>query len=266
MRWAAAATQSAWEEGNARSVPVPWTKLDQVIRPKGGNCCVVMAAPGVGKTTFMLNWAVRSNAKTLYISSDTSPHDVTAQLGALATRDDRSMVESRLMESRVWREEYAKAIFAKYPNLVLDFAPRPSMGDIRNKAEALTELWGEPPELIVMDTASNVAMKDMSDNAEWQRVWLQSISLARDLNTFFVFAHHVKQGPARSGRVAPDLNDGLWGCDQFPEFVFGLHSPASNELVLTVRKNRGGLKDVPVKMRATLATARIEDPDISSTF
>lgn len=260
MRWAAAATKAAWEEGHARPVDVPWEKLGKIIRPKGGNCAVVMAAPGVGKTTFMLNWAVRSGMRTLYISSDTSPHDITAQLGALATGHDRSLVEKRLMATATWRQEYAKAIYQQYPNLVLDFSPRPTMGEIQAKGEALCELWGEPPQLIVMDTASNVAMKDMSDNAEWQRVWLQSISVARYLNSFFVFAHHVKQGIARSGRVAPDLNDGLWGCDQFPEFVLALHTERTNEITCTVRKNRGGPKDVPVPLRASLPVASITDP------
>lgn len=260
MRWAAAATQSAWEEGNARPVVVPWTKLGKVIKPKGGNCGVVIAAPGVGKTTFMLNWAVKSGMKTLYISSDTSPHDITAQLGALATGQERRMVEERLNATSTWRREYAKAIYAKYPNLVLDFTPRPSMRDIRNKALALTELWGVPPELIIMDTASNVAMKDMGNNADWQAVWLQAINLARDLNAFFMFAHHVRQGAARSGRIAPELNDGLWGCDQFPEFVMGLHMERSSELTLTVRKNRGGPKDVPVRFSVNFPQAEVGEP------
>lgn len=259
VRWAAVATSSAWEEGNARPVPVPYDKLGKIIRPKGGNTGVIIAAPGQGKTTFMLNWAVKAGMKCLYISSDTSPADVTAQLGALATTDERILVEQRLAASTTWRRGYAQAIFQKYPNLILDFAPRPTMEEIRNKALALVELWGEPPELIVMDTASNVAMSDMANNAEWQRVWLEAINLAREVNSFFLFCHHVKQGPARTGRIAPELNDGLWGCDQFPEFVMGLHTPNVGELTLTVRKNRGGAKDVPVRFNVDFARADINE-------
>lgn len=257
MKWGASATKDAWETDNARPVPVPYNKLDKVINPKGGNVAVVIAAPGVGKTTFLLNWSVRSGARVLYISSDTSPHDFTVQLACLSTGEPRSIVEGRLRSSDTWREEYARHISERYPNLVLDFSPRPTMAQIRTKAMALTELWGEAPEMIVMDTASNVAMSDMADNAEWQRVWLESIGIAREFNSFFVFAHHVKVGPARTGRVAPEMSDGLWGCDQFPEFVFGLHSPAARQMVCTVRKNRGGRKDVPVAFRAEFSTAEI---------
>lgn len=259
MRWAAVATSSAWEEGNARPVTVPYPRLSHIIRPKGGNTGVIIAAPGQGKTTFMLNWVVKAGMKALYISSDTSPADVTAQLGALATGNERRLVEQQLAANMTWRREYATAIYRKYPNLILDFSPRPTMAEIRNKALALTEMWGEPPEIIVMDTASNVAMEDMSNNAEWQRVWLDAINLARELNCFFLFCHHVKQGPARGGRVAPELNDGLWGCDQFPEFVMGLHTPDAGQLTLTVRKNRGGAKDVPVRFDVDFPRADIAE-------
>lgn len=261
MRWASTATAAAWSEDSARTVDVPFTKLDTIVRPKGGNCGIVIAAPGVGKTTFLLNWAVKSGMNTLYLSADTSPHDLTAQLASLATGHLRAEVEPRLMSDQTWREQYASAIFQKFPNLVVDFTQRPSMLGIRRKATALTELWGEAPQMVVMDTASNVEMEDMGANAEWQRVWLESINIARDLNTFFVFAHHVRQGLARSGRTAPDLNDGLWGCDQFPEFVFGLHNSGAREVTCTVRKNRGGPKDVPVKLPVDLSRALFEKGD-----
>lgn len=261
MRWAAVATSSSWEEDTAKPLPIPWTKLGQVIRPKGGNTLVLIAAPGIGKTTFLLNWAAKSSIPTLYLSADTSPQDITAQLGALAAKHDRRLVETRLMDSSTWRREYSRAILQAYPNLILDFSPRPTMPDIMAKGQALTELWGVTPQLIVMDTASNVAMKDMADNAEWQRVWLQAVQVARDLNAVFVFAHHVKQGPARSGRVAPQMSDALWGADQFAEFVVGLHEPEPGVRTLTVRKNRGGPKDVPVKLKADLAFADLRDPD-----
>ncbi len=260
------ATSSSWEEETAKPLPIPWDKLGKVIRPRGGNCAVVIAAPGIGKTTFLLNWAAKAQIPTLYLSADTSAQDITAQLGALATGHDRRQVETRLTESTIWRREYAQAILKSYPDLVLDFSPRPTMHDIRQKGLALTELWGVTPQMIVMDTASNVAMKDMSDNAEWQRVWLQAIQLARDLNAVFIFAHHVKQGLARSGRMAPEMSDALWGADQFAEFVMGLHEPEAGVRTLTVRKNRTGPKDVPVRLVADLARADLRDPEPKGIF
>jgi len=104
-------------------------------------------------------------------------------------------------------------------------------------------------------------MKDMGDNAEWQRVWLMAKQIARELNAVFFFAHHVKTGPARSGRVAPEMSDGLWGSDQFAEFVLGLWTPTAGEVGLMVRKNRTGPKDVPVKLKAELSRADISDPE-----
>lgn len=259
MKWAAHAIKDIWSGSSGKPVVVPFDKLSKVITPKGGNCCVVIAAPGVGKTTFMLNWVTESDMRVLYVSSDTSPHDLTTQLGALSTNDERAKVEQRLVKSGTWREEYARHISEQFSNLVLDFTPSPSMTQIREMCEALTELWGAAPDMVVMDTASNVEMSDMSNNAEWQRVWLEAIAIARDYNLFFVFAHHVKQGLARTGKQAPELSDGLWGSDQFPEFVLALHQPRPRTLTLTVRKNRTGRRDVPVHFDVDYAYAKVEE-------
>lgn len=257
MKWAATACQTTWEEEGGRHINVPFGKLSKVIRPKGGSTAVVMAGPGVGKTMLLLNWAAMSGMRTLYVSADTSAQDITVQMAALACDHPRSIVEERLASSEQWRADYAVAIFEKFPHMVFDFAQRPSTLDVRNKVAALTELWGSAPEFIVIDTASNIAKKENDSNGEWQRVWLESIAIARDFNSFLLFAHHLRMGLARNGRHAPELTDGLWGSDQFPEFVMGLHSERANEITLTVRKNRSGPKDVPVKFDVDFTKASV---------
>jgi len=261
MNWASVATYQSWTEENSRKIQVPWNKLSKIIRPRGGNVGVIIAAPGVGKTTFGLNWVNRTNARTLYVSADTNPTDVSAQLASMITGDERIIVEKRLETSNEWKTEYSKAVFERNSNLVLDFDPSPSIQSVWDKAIALTEMWAMTPEMIVIDTASNIEMSDKGDNAEWQRVWLACKDIARNLNSFVLLMHHVKQGDAASGRVAPQMADGLWGSDKFPEFVLGLHAPNPSELVMTVVKNRSGKKDVPVRLRPELERARILDPE-----
>ena len=259
MRWASQATQEVWSSESSEVMPIPWPKLASLMRPRGGNCGVVIAAPGVGKTTFLLNWIVKSQGRALYMSADTTPQDLTAQLGALATGEERTAVETKLQSSSTWRQEYGQHISQTFPNLVLDFDPQPSLAGIAARTDALTELWGVPPQFIVMDTASNVRMKDRADNAEWQNVWLTANEIARTFSSFFVFAHHVKQGPSRSGRTAPEMSDGLWGSDTYAEFVLGLHTPRPGMIDATIRKNRTGRKDVRCRFVADLARADIEE-------
>ena len=206
-----------------------------------------------------MNWILKSNARALFMSADTSPHDFTGQLGALATGETRSQVEGRLRSSATWRAEYGKHISEKHPNIVLDFSSQPKMHQIGARVGALTELWGKAPQIVVMDTASNVYMDDMGANSEWQRVWLEAIEIARTFNLFWMFAHHVKVGPARGGRVAPEMNDGLFGSDQFAEIVMGMHTPRPNTVDVTVRKNRTGPKDVPVRFDVDFARADFKE-------
>ena len=250
-----------WHATNTKPAPVPFEKLGSIIKPRGGNCGIVIAAPGVGKTTFLLNWMVKGNIRALYLSADTSPHDLTAQLGSLATGETRNQVEKRLAQSKTWRKEYGNHISTRFPNLVLDFSSQPRMGQIESRIGALTELWGQAPEIVVMDTASNVFMEDMGSNAEWQKVWLRAIEIARTFNLFWMFAHHVKVGPARGGRTAPEMNDGLYGSDQFAELVMGLHTPRPHKMDLTVRKNRTGAKDVRVRFDTDFAKADISEEE-----
>ena len=262
MRWAAEVTQQSWTPtASGILTPIPFRKMSRIMRPHGGNVGVVIAAPGVGKTTFLLNWAVKSGARTMYLSPDTSPQDLTSQLGALASGSPRKEVEDRLLSSASWRREYGRHIAREFPNLVLDFTASPSMTSIDEKVDALTELWAATPQIVVIDTASNIEMKDSSDNAEWTKVWLSSVEIARKYNLFVVLAHHVKQGAAAGGRVAPQMNDGLWGCDKFAEFVIGLHTPGPKLMAATIRKNRSGPKDVPIQFVTDLSRAEIREKE-----
>lgn len=259
MKWAASATKHAWGQDSGTTIPVPWRVLDNVIAPKVKNTGIVIAAPSVGKTTFLLNWVTQARIRALYISSDTTEHDLTTQIGALSQGHLRSEVEQRLRSSETWRDLYATRIAELYPNLVLDFTPSPTMGSIEQKVRGLVELWARPPQMVIQDTASNVDMEDKGDNAEWQRVWLSAKQIARQYGLFWCFAHHVKQGPAKDGDRAPVMSDGLWGSHQFAEYVLTLHNPNPRSMVVTVRKNRMGKRDVAVPLRAEWERALIHD-------
>lgn len=258
MEWAATAAQTSWGRSQARELPVPWPSLDRLLTPRGGNTIVVLAAPGVGKTAFALNWAARSGARTLYASADTDRLLMTSQLAALATGDSRTTVEDRMARSTTWRTEYAEAVKSLFPNLVVDFDSAPSIATVVAKSEALTELWGETPELVVLDTASDVA-KDGDEFQGWQKLWLNVREASRYLGCVFMLLHHVSQGPAAGGQSAPKLNDGMYKADQFPEMLLGLHESATNEITVSALKNRGGRKGVAMQLIADHAHGRLDD-------
>ena len=210
---------------------------------------MLIAAPGVGKTAFALNWAAWSSALTLYVSADTDPKLMTAQLAAMATGQARGLVEERLSRSRAWREAYIDAIRHKFPHLVMDFTANSRIDVVAAKAEALTEVWGETPQLIVLDTASDIE-KPGSDYKAWDQTWRDIRTLTRYLNCVVLVAHHVKAGPAANGDRAPEQGDGEYKADKYAEIVLGLHRPTGNTLRVSVLKNRGGKSRFGINLHA----------------
>lgn len=259
MLWAAGSVNSSWRQGSVRSLPVPWPSLARVIRPRGGQQVMVLSAPGVGKTSLIVNWAALSSALTLYVSADTDQKLMSTQLACLSTGHSRQTVEQRLEHSSVWRTQYAASVREAFPNVVMDFTSSPRIQDLAAKAEALTEVWGDAPQLMVLDTASDV-QKRGEDWTAWQDTWLACREFARFFNCVVMLAHHVKSGPAAGGTTAPQQNDGEYKADKFAEIVIGLHNPAGNEMVATVQKNRGGKSRIPVRLEADHEYASIREP------
>lgn len=251
MQWASAGVVDAWSERGVH-LPVPWPTLERFVQPRGGQHVVLLAAPGVGKTAFSINWAARAGLRTLYLAADTDPAMMTEQVAALATGHPRWQVAERLRRKQTWRRAYAEAVRDRFPHLVLDFRSSPSLGSAVEQLEALTEVWGETPQLLVMDTASDMR-RSSDDHQGWQEQWLAIREIARHFGLVALTNHHVKQGEAAGGKTCPSLNDGMWKPDQFAEVVLGLFSPAADQLAVGVVKNRGGRSGVVVHLPVDFA-------------
>ena len=65
-------TQSATVKGSAgEPLPTVWESLDEAgTRFLRGQLCLVAAGPGVGKSAFVLSYALRSKVSCLYFSAD----------------------------------------------------------------------------------------------------------------------------------------------------------------------------------------------------
>lgn len=247
MQWGASAVRSAWSEATHRELPCPWPTLGRHVRPGAGQQVMLVADPGVGKTAFAVNWATRSGARTLYCSPDTDPELMTLQLASLATGHERSVAEERLKTSNSWRALYSQAIQERFPNFVLDSSSAPSVESIGEQAEALTELWGETPQLIVIDTASDIAKRGRDWEA-WEETWQDCRVLARFFKSVVMLAHH------KNGHGQGSMN-----ADRFAEMVLDLRKSNGDEITAEVIKNRGGKAHFQVHFAADFPHARIEE-------
>ncbi len=192
---------------------------------------MIVADPGTGKTALCVNWAALSGARTLYCSADTDPRVMTLQLACLASGHSRQLVTSRLTTPGPWSGLYARAIQNRFPNFILDFSSAPSLPFVGEQCEALTELWGRTPELIVLDTASDVRRRaDGWDG--WEELWLAGRDLARDFGTVVVWAHHKNK-----------VGQGAMNANRFTEIVIDMKG-GFGLVDLNIIKNRNGRSNV----------------------
>lgn len=248
---------ASWQQALASPLAVPWKTLQKVIQPLPSQVVIVLAAPGVGKSTLAIQWAGLSNARTLYVSADQDPMTTSLQLACLATGHQRELITQRLADE-TWRQAYSQAVQDRFPNLVLTFSSSPTIESVAHRAEALTEVWGVTPELVVIDTGSNV-QKGGSDYAHWQKLWLDCGQLADTFKSVALVAHHLHSGPVSSGQVRPGLNDGQYRPEQFAEIVLALHRASGTQVEVTVLKNRGGRSQVSIPLYANYAYSRLDE-------
>lgn len=259
LQTAGGATQDIWSRGPARVLPMPpsWPYLGTTVRPLGGQVIQVMAAPGVGKTAFALYLALGAKVQTLYFASDTDMRLFTEQMGAYATGDDREEVRRRLENGELG--EVAEAVSQAAPDLFVDPLAGPTLAQVDERIVALTEYWGETPQLVVLDTISDIR-RGGDDYSAWRGLWLDLRAMSRHYDTTIMFAHHLKgNSSGRDGDRAPQLSDGKYGSHEFCEIVLGLHKPRATELVVSVLKNRGGRTGVQFPLVADYSRLELEE-------
>lgn len=217
---------------------VPWPHLADHIRPRPGNLVLVQAAPGVGKSSFALGWALRTKAKTLICSWDTD----------LATQADRVAAATlNIPSAAISYAEYPDALdMARHNHPGLRFFDLAmSVDDLPELLEAEREYLGTYPDLVVIDNVGDLVEEESA--AAYQTTFLKLLRLARKTNSSFMCLHHIRRKPVETEQDAASVKvrrqDGLYGGDRLAEIVLGLWQPRPGRLRCAVLKNRTGPAD-----------------------
>lgn len=224
-------------------VPLPFRSwVDAGIGFWRGDLSMMAGPPGIGKSTVALTIAVHSGLPTLYFSADSSRTTQSVRIVSMVTGIPVQSVkrQSDLMGKAFWAEEWVIDAMLHADHIKWNEDGQPTLGTVDAEIDTFCTVYGEPPALIVIDNATDVAF-DSGDEFSSLRELMRQLKLtARSLNAAVVALHHTSEG--FSSDPCPPLHSIHGKIGQVPASVvtFGVQE---GFLAACAVKNRNGSSD-----------------------
>ena len=203
---------------------------------------LVAAGPGVGKSAFALQIALRSQLRTYYASADTDSWTMTIRAIANISGHPQSYVTQVLeggyvvdeIDAAVWLSQHVHFAFDTY-----------STREINDDLLAYAVVHGAFPDLVIVDNVRNFARDGDSELAGQQRVMDQLHAIAVSTGAHVLALHHA-QGQYHDGDRPVPLSGIENKITHLPAQVLTLHQAPPYVFACPV-KNRLGRADPSAK-------------------
>lgn len=237
------------------------TAFDQYrVVLRRGQLTLLCSAPSVGKSLLARNVAAKSGeVRTLYFSADSDEYTVrTSVLGSL-TGQLLEEVEYHLANDPggKWREYYL-GILRRADSVEWVFSPNINLDYIILKLQAYAEIYGDYPDLTVIDNVGDMVTEEDEEYAELRRIVRELRRIGRRHETHILGLVHAK-GPYENGMKPIDLGALLGNLGKVPENVFGLHwtDYSGQHVAMTLPKLRGGKRGATIPLDIDYATGSV---------
>jgi hypothetical protein len=199
---------------------------------------MVAAAPNAGKSMFALIYAVKANVPTLFFSADTDTATVMMRAASHLSGHEQLLVESNLLSNRHYYDKY----LSDMENIQFVFDSSPSLDDIELEIKAYVELFGVPPELIVVDNLMNVVAESDNEWAGLRAIMVEFHDMARKTEACVLVLHHVSEQTEYGKTTEPPARRAIHGkVSQLPALIITLgFDPYNSILKVAAVKNRFG--------------------------
>jgi len=231
----------AWRGSNTNATPLPdvWIALaNKQIKFRRGQVCMVAAAPNAGKSMFALIYAVKAKVPTLFFSADTDTATVMMRAASHLSGHEQLLVESNLLSNRHYYDKY----LSEMESIQFVFDSSPSLDDIELEIKAYVELFGIPPELIVVDNLMNVVSESDNERAGLRAIMVEFHDMARKTEACVLVLHHVSEQSEYGKTTEPPARRAIHGkVSQLPALIITLgFDPHNSILKVAAVKNRFG--------------------------
>lgn len=238
--------QSLYIKGSAGDpLPKVWRTLDaDFLR---GQLALVCAAPGIGKSAFVLSYGLLSRVPMLYVSADSDAFTQTSRSISILTG---CQMEESKRQVRAQKLEPRSAEAMDSLPVLFTYDASPTLTQIEYPLEAFGQKHGEYPALIVIDNLTNVRVGSGS-NEDDPFAGLEGLmdymhTMARDTGSCVVVLHHV-QGAYNNGNIPIPLGGIKGQIGRVPEMVLTLHRIRNeygpDAMNVSVVKDRNGKPD-----------------------
>lgn len=218
----------------------------QGVHFRQGQFALVAAAPGVGKSLLVLTLAIRCGLPTLYFSADTDQATMMIRAAAMISGWTTDDVEKALDAGYT---EHLDVLLSRWAHIQFDFKSSPSATDMEEELKAFRQVYGDWPQLIVMDNITNFDNESGSDGFQNLEATCDFLhDMARETGACMVGLHHVT-GDYDDGQKPPSLSSLRGKVSKVPELVLALHRVGGDSMeggrVMAVSpvKNRTGRSD-----------------------
>jgi len=231
----------AWRGSTTNATPLPdvWKDLAvKQIKFRRGQVCMVAAAPNAGKSMFALIYAVKAKVPTLFFSADTDIATVMMRAASHLSGHSQLLVEGNLNSNRHYYDKHLDNM----SNIQFVFDSSPSLDDIELEIRAYVELFGIPPELIVVDNLMNVAAETDNEWAGLRAIMVEFHDMARKTEACVMVLHHVSEQSEYGKTNFPPHRRAIHGkVSQLPALILTLgFDPLDQTLKVAPVKNRFG--------------------------
>lgn len=244
----------------AAELPQPWPSLAaHRVAFRRGQVSLLAAAPGGGKSTLALAYAIQAAVPTLFISADTDLPTMAVRAGAVVLGWRQAQVEARLDTLDV-RNALDSTAHIRWAD-----DSQPTVEDIYSEALAYCEVFGDFPPLIVVDNLIDVHI-DRGGDKDWAgtRAVIDALKrLARESEAHVMVLAHAT-GKYENGDEPIPLGGLEWKPGKNVELVLTMYHGDGHELRLCPVKNRSGRAsargELFVPLYADLDYCSIHDP------
>jgi KaiC/GvpD/RAD55 family RecA-like ATPase len=244
----------AWGTVTTKATPLPevWNDLTRFdIRFRRGQVCMVAAAPNAGKSMLALVYAIKAGIPTLFFSADTDTSTVMLRTAAAISGHTQLTVEQNLQRSANYYDE----AMASADHIQWVFDSSPTLDDIELEIKAYLELYGEMPQLIVIDNLMNVVAETDNEWAGLRAIMAEFHDMARKTEACVMVLHHVSEATEYGSPEYPPPRRAIHGkVSQLPAIICTLgYDPLTNSLRISAVKNRFGKHSANASEYATLS-------------